>query len=337
MHWYSEAKRDLPWRNTRDPYLIWVSEIILQQTRIEQGLPYYHQFIGAFPDIQALADADESEVLRLWQGLGYYSRARNMLHTARYLTSEHAGRFPTTYSAIKKLKGIGPYTAAAIGSFAFGIAEPVIDGNVFRFSSRYFGIADDIAKAGNRKVFEKVLREILPADQPDVFNQALMEFGALVCKPKPDCDVCPFRLSCYALIHDAVHQLPVNNKRLKMRHRVFNYQVIGFEGEWLLKKRSAGDIWTGLYDFPLVEGDWSPDAQVHQMFGEVVPPTDRVKHLLTHQRLDIGFWRLKACSKKAFRSHADKYNYRRVSLEEMLNLPKPKVVNDFVVNELIKG
>ncbi|MHC2993664.1 adenine glycosylase, partial [Pontibacter sp. HJ8] len=254
--WYQRHKRALPWRETTDPYLIWLSEVILQQTRVKQGLPYYRSFADAYPTVQHLAAAPEDEVLRLWQGLGYYSRARNMHHTARQIVEEYGGVFPDNYETLLKLRGVGSYTAAAIASFAFREQVAVLDGNVFRVLARVFGLSDDIAVPASRKVFQQLANKLIPSDTPDIFNQAVMEFGAIQCTPvMPDCLFCPLQQSCFAFTHGLVQELPVKSKAKAARPRFFHYIVFELEGKYYLRKRLSGDIWEGLYDFYLYESD----------------------------------------------------------------------------------
>ena len=222
IQWYLNNKRDLPWRNTQNPYLIWLSEIMLQQTRVAQGLPYYMAFTNAFPTVFELANASEEQVLKLWQGLGYYSRARNLHKTAQFVASELNGEFPDNNKDLLKLKGIGDYTAAAIASFAYNEAVPVVDGNVFRVLSRYFDIETDISLVTAKKEFSALAFELMPKNDPASFNQAIMEFGALQCVPKnPSCEICVFNSSCAALQKKKVHLLPFKSKKIKVSYRFF--------------------------------------------------------------------------------------------------------------------
>lgn len=255
--WYTDFGRTLPWRGIDDPYRIWLSEIILQQTRIEQGRDYYARFVESFPTVSDLASATEEQVLRLWQGLGYYSRARNLHAAARYIVEHHQGVFPSVYEDILKLKGVGRYTAAAIASFAFRLPYPVIDGNVYRFISRLYGITTPIATDAAYKEFESLLLKQIDRKRPDRFNAALMDFGSLQCKPQPDCGVCPFADECVALKSGRVDLLPVKAPKAKPKDRWFYY----FDLRWqengtfytLMVQRDGKDIWRGLYQFPLLE------------------------------------------------------------------------------------
>src|ERR1035437_3971325 len=228
--WYQQNKRDLPWRMNNDPYSVWVSEIILQQTRIDQGTAYYLRFIRRFPDIESLANSSEEEVLKMWQGLGYYSRARNMHHAARQIMTEFNGRFPDSYNIIRTLKGVGDYTAAAIASISFGSENVVIDGNVYRVLSRIFGIATPIDTTNGKKEFSILAHSLLDKQNPGIFNEALMEFGALQCVPRnPLCIQCPFQDRCVALKNNQIDQFPVKSKQPKQKNRYFNYLFINYE------------------------------------------------------------------------------------------------------------
>jgi len=301
--WYLKNLRALPWRETTNPYKIWLSEIILQQTRVDQGLPYYHRFIGQYPTISDLANAPDDEVMKLWQGLGYYSRAKNLLHTARIIATEYHGVFPTTFELIKQMKGIGDYTAAAIASFAFNVKQPVLDGNVYRFITRLYGIETPIDKKETRKAVMEVLLHLMDETQkPAVLNQALMEFGALQCTPKkPKCEACPFVQDCFAIKENKVGILPMKGKPIKIRDRYLNYFVfITPDHRTYIKKRIEKDVWLNLYDFPLIETltnqtmkeltlhpdfkTWTKSSKVKAI--EVCP---LVLHKLSHQNLFVTF------------------------------------------------
>jgi A/G-specific adenine glycosylase len=305
--WYLRNKRDLPWRKTVDPYKIWLSEIMLQQTRVAQGTPYFLSFTTAFPTVFDLAAANEEQVLKLWQGLGYYSRARNLHKTAQYVANELSGIFPDNYNDLLKLKGVGEYTAAAIASFSYNEPVPVVDGNVFRVLSRYFDVETDIAAASAKKEFAALAFELMPKDSPALFNQAIMEFGALQCVPKsPNCGVCIFNTSCVALQKKKVDQLPVKSKKLKVRNRFFNYLVVSDDNEnTIIQKRTAKGIWHNLYEFPLIETDAPEDfdfisANIQEEFFEnntVISIEDcnhkSIIHKLSHQHLHIKFWKIR--------------------------------------------
>mgnify|MGYP000147066310 CR=1 FL=1 len=252
--WYQEHKRDLPWRHSTNPYVLWLSEIILQQTRVDQGLPYFHRFLTHYPTIADFAAASEGEILNDWQGLGYYSRARNMHHTAKMVMEQFDGRFPSSYDDLVRLKGVGDYTAAAISSFSSNEARAVLDGNVFRVLARYFGIDTPINSSKGKKQFSELAQELLPPKLAGVYNQAIMEFGALQCKPKsPLCETCPLRTGCTAFSTNQIQNLPVKLKQKPARKRFFNYVVLLHGDSIAMQQRGAGDIWQGLYEFPLLE------------------------------------------------------------------------------------
>jgi len=300
--WYNKNKRDLPWRYTRNPYLIWLSEIILQQTRIEQGLSYYIKFAENYPDVVSLANAKEDDVLKMWQGLGYYSRARNLHAAAKQITGEFDGKFPSDYDSIRLLKGVGDYTAAAIASFAFDLKYPVVDGNVFRFLSRYFGIETPIDTSAGKKQFTEIAGELLKDAPPAIFNQAIMEFGARQCKPSnPDCGNCPLHSSCFAVENKAVTLFPVKKNKTKTRNRFFNYLVIHQKDSVYIKKRSAKDIWIGLHDFPLIEtkkrmkestilqsSEWKETFSGRKT--KLISVSSEYKHVLSHQLIYAKFF-----------------------------------------------
>lgn len=308
LHWYNQHKRELPFRQTRDPYKIWLSEVILQQTRVEQGMPYYHSFTDTFPTIVDLANAPEQQVMRLWQGLGYYSRARNLHQTAKIVASEYKGKFPKTYEEIAKLKGVGPYTAGAIASISFDEKAAAVDGNVYRFLSRYFGIKTPVPSEKARKEFSALVLDLMQNAKPGEFNQALIEFGALVCKPQPTCLLCPFNASCFALNKGKIAELPVKNKMAKRRTRYFNYIILKSKNQLLLQQRTAKDIWQQLYEFPLVEskephpltpspkerGDIIAGKEIHSYLAKnktnLIPVSQPLKHVLSHQDIMATFY-----------------------------------------------
>ena len=290
LQWFQTNGRTLPWRETRDPYAIWLSEIILQQTRIEQGRPYWERFMKRWPTVEALANATEDEVLREWQGLGYYSRARN-LHTAAKQVVARGG-FPTTIEGIKALKGIGDYTAASIGSIAFDLPAAVVDGNVYRVLSRHYGIATPINTTEGKKEFTALAQSLLPTDQASAFNQAMMDFGATQCTPtSPSCEQCPLAESCVALREGRISELPVKQRTLKVKERHLTYVYIRCNGYTALHRRPAGDIWQGLYECVP-----HSDLQVGELWlTEKVPCgaiqlRQNVKHVLTHRILYADFW-----------------------------------------------
>ena len=295
IDWYSKYKRELPWRNTTSPYHVWLSEIILQQTRVSQGLDYYNKFVESYPTIEDLAHDTEDNVLKLWQGLGYYSRARNLHATAKVVSNELNGVFPLTYDEIIKLKGIGAYTAAAISSFCYGEKKAVVDGNVYRVLSRYFVINTPIDSTIGKKEFQELAQECLSIDHPGEYNQAIMEFGALQCTPSPNCGVCPLRVSCNAFGNAIVKAFPVKEKKIKVRDRYFNFIVIGDDDSFYIQKRAAKDIWQNLYQFPLIESEkevLSPFELKDSILSNAVflRVSEQFKHLLSHQRIYTKFW-----------------------------------------------
>jgi len=303
--WYSIYKRDLPWRNTHNPYLIWLSEIILQQTRIDQGLAYYNRFAAEFPTISALANASEDQILKLWQGLGYYSRARNLHFTAKYILQNYGGVFPKDYNSILSLKGIGEYTAAAIASISFNLEYPTVDGNVFRVLSRFFGISEPIDTGNGRKIFNDMAKELIRGTDPGMHNQAIMEFGALQCTPKnPDCLGCPLNEKCFAFLNHRISELPVKQNKTKQRDRYFTYIVLSFRNQTWLRKRVKNDIWKNLYEFPLIETLDEIETEKLMMqteFQRIIPIADQAIienvsdwkiHILSHQRIHYRFIRI---------------------------------------------
>ena len=301
--WYLQNKRDLPWRTTVNPYKIWLSEIILQQTRVDQGMSYYFKFIENFPTINELALASEQEVLKLWQGLGYYSRARNLHFSAKYIVNELNGEFPKTYSELIKLKGVGDYTASAIASICYNEATAVVDGNVYRVLARYFGISTAINSTKGIKEFKELAQQLIDVTNPGTHNQAIMEFGARMCKPQnPNCEICPLNNSCLALSRKQIKELPVKEKKLKIKNRYFNYLVINTTNNTTkLIKRGKG-IWQNLYEFPLVETLHEIDENKlieSEMFNNLfnaAPVTiklfnkELIVHKLSHQHIYTKFW-----------------------------------------------
>ncbi|MBL7950527.1 MAG: A/G-specific adenine glycosylase [Flavobacteriales bacterium] len=302
LPWYREHHRPLPWRETRDPYRIWLSEVILQQTRVDQGMAYWHRFVERYPGVKDLAKAPEDEVLRLWQGLGYYSRARNLRVAAQQVMEQHTGTFPTEFAALRALKGVGDYTAAAIGSIAFGLSEPVVDGNVYRVLSRVFGIATPIDSTAGRNQFRELAGKLMDRSQPGDHNQAVMELGAIVCTPKsPRCGECPLAAKCMARSTDRIAELPVKAGKTKVRGRHFNYIRIVDKRALFLLKRTGKDIWQGLYELPLIETEkaMTPKAferWLGEAFGKgwIVEGTHGpVKHVLSHQVIHAMFWEVR--------------------------------------------
>ncbi len=332
LQWYLQYKRDLPWRKTTDAYPIWLSEIMLQQTRVAQGMPYFLSFIERFPTVFDLAKADEEHVLKLWQGLGYYSRARNMHKTSQIIASEFNGNFPNKYTELLKLKGIGDYTAAAIASFAFNEVVPVVDGNVFRVLSRYFNVETDISSATAKKEFAALAKELMPTNNPALFNQAIMEFGALQCVPKnPDCGICVFSSSCAALQKNKVNQLPIKTKKTKVRNRYFHYLIFqDNDNATILNKRTAKGIWHNLYEFPAIETEEATSQETiiariksdfhHLDITAVFAFEDPIIHKLSHQHLSISFYKVNV-SKKLVGG---------IDLKSIQQFPFPIVIFNFI-------
>jgi len=331
--WYNQNRRDLPWRNTTDPYIIWLSEIILQQTRVDQGMPYFYRFAEAYPTVSDFASATEDEILKLWQGLGYYSRGRNMLKTAQLVQQKFGGKFPDQYDDLISLKGIGEYTAAAISSFASNQAKAVVDGNVNRVIARYMGISEPINSTKGKKLFQQLADELLNQDSPGLHNQAMMEFGALQCKPKsPNCSICPVNTGCYGYKHNKVNELPVKLKTVKIKNRYFNYFLIADAGKLLLNKRGENDIWANMYDLPLIEttGLLSPEelfasADMISTFGiipQIISISPLQKHILTHQYIHARFYHI-----YLEQNNFDlKSTYFFTEVKNLNNLALPKIV-----------
>lgn len=333
ISWYLQHKRELPWRNTSDPYKVWLSEVILQQTRVAQGLPYYKNFVKHFPTVFDLAQADEEQVLKIWQGLGYYSRARNLHYTAQYVSENLNGKFPKSYNELLKLKGVGSYTAAAIASFSYEEPVAVLDGNVFRVLARYFGIETDISSTQAKKEFQQMANEVLDKKRPGLFNQAIMEFGALQCVPKsPNCENCIFNDSCTALQQKKTHLLPVKLKKTKVNQRFLNYLVFLDKNQHtLINKRTQNGIWRNLYEFPLLEFQQNTDSkivqkQIQQTYAKEYAIKNismfherEIVHKLSHQHLHILFWRIEV-------DHLS----GGISISDAKDYPFPIVIYNFI-------
>lgn len=333
-YWYTKHKRKLPWRNTTDPYQIWVSEIILQQTKVAQGLPYFLKFMSHFPTIFDFANASEGEILKLWQGLGYYSRARNMHFTAKYITEHLDGIFPTSFEGLIKLKGIGEYTASAMASFCFGEPKAVVDGNVYRVLSRYFNIDMEINTSKGVRYFKNLAQEILDVKKPDIHNQAIMEFGALQCVPKkPKCKVCPLASRCLAMIKNKVSVLPRKLKKQNITKVNFHYLVYqDKKNHFLFEQRQGKSIWKNLYQFPLYATEKKATKTiVKEYFNNILENQNRIAtlhlynknpiiHKLTHKHIKTSFWIAKTTGvlKNA------------ISSEEIKSLPVPVLIDNFM-------
>lgn len=334
ISWYSVNKRNLPWRSTTNPYYIWLSEIILQQTQVAQGLPYYHAFITNYPTVFDIAKAEESQVLKLWQGLGYYSRARNLHASAKYIVSELNGVFPNTFTEILKLKGVGDYTASAIASISFNEPTAVVDGNVYRVLARIYGIYTPINTGKGFKEFKALAQELIDKKQPATFNQAVMEFGARLCRPKnPDCPNCPFNNTCIALEKNAIDVLPVKLKALKVKKKYFNFIVILSEdGKTIVEQREGSGIWQNLYQFPLIESKKSVEFSViaddlkdfiplkNKVFDLSLYNEKAIIHKLSHQHLYTKFWIVSLKSSLP----------EGISVKKIHDFPVPILISNFI-------
>lgn len=333
IHWYLQNDRSLPWRKTKNPYFIWLSEIILQQTRVAQGMPYYLKFAEAFPTVFDLAEASETSVLKLWQGLGYYSRARNLHFAAKQVVHDYQGVFPDTYKELIKLKGVGDYTASAISSICFDEPNAVVDGNVYRVLARYFGVSTPINSSKGIKEFKALAQELIDESQPGTYNQALMEFGALHCKPQnPFCETCPFSSSCLALQKHKVKELPVKEKKIKIKKRYLNYLVIhSAKGNTVLRERKGKGIWQGLYEFPCIESETlASEEEIYNskeflaLFNNepsvVLFNEKEIIHKLSHQHLYTRFWIIEA----------DEVSEPVVSWSKITQFPVPVLISNFI-------
>jgi A/G-specific adenine glycosylase len=335
IKWYKENKRDLPWRDTTDPYKIWLSEIILQQTRVDQGLSYYLKFIKNFPTIDKLANAKEEKILKLWQGLGYYSRARNLHFTAKHIVTNYNSKFPENYKEIIALKGIGEYTAAAISSFSYNMPYPVIDGNVYRVLARFFDISAPIDSTLGKKEFKALAEELIDKKNPAEYNQAIMEFGAIHCKPKqPNCEDCIFNSKCLGLKNNSISSLPFKEKKTKVRNRFFNYLVFTDKHHTLIKNRTEKDIWQGLFDFPLIETTKSIDQfenlnleqykKLNTLTAKSIQKSTEYIHVLSHQKIHATFWTIQLDAVSIIHT-----NELKILKKEFENYPVPKLIENF--------
>lgn len=332
VEWYRLNKRDLPWRAENEPYLIWLSEIILQQTRVDQGMPYYLKFSRELPTVKAFANASEDKILKLWQGLGYYSRARNMHYTAKDIVNNYSGKFPDTYEGLLKLKGVGEYTAAAIASFCYNLPHPVIDGNVYRVLSRYYGIETPIDSTEGKKQFKQLADEVMDKDNPGEYNQAIMEFGALHCTPQnPNCIECPIQNSCIAYASNTATNLPVKAKKAKQRRVFYNYMVIVNRDKTYIQKRDDKSIWKNMYEFPLIETNNEVDLNEllkHPTFELVIKDSNitvdkiiKLKHILSHRIIEATFYKIYA-EPKHFTNISDIFEVSIGKLKTEYALPR---------------
>ena len=324
--WYKNNQRNLPWRNTKDPYLIWLSEIILQQTKVDQGLPYYNKLSKYFPTVFDLANAKEEKVLKLWQGLGYYSRARNLHQSAKFIVNELDGIFPDNYQGIIKLKGVGEYTASAVSSFAFNEKKAVVDGNVYRVLSRFFGVSTPIDSKKGKKEINGKANEVLPLKHVPTYNQAIMDFGALQCKPKkPKCNDCPLSESCYAKTNNQIHLFPVKSNKIKIKKRCFNYLVLTNETHIYIEKRIQNDIWKNLYQFPMIEcesDNFNPFNYINRK-AQLINKSN-VKHQLSHQKISAIFWHFD------INNTTTNIKSKAIKLNQLHKYPVPKIVENYI-------
>lgn len=330
IKWYNLHKRDLPWRETKDPYKIWLSEIILQQTQVIQGTSYYLKFIKNYPTLKKLANAPIDSILKDWQGLGYYSRARNLHYTACQILEKNNGKFPGTYHEIRNLKGIGDYTAAAIASFSFDIPYAVLDGNVYRVLSRIFGIKTPIDSVAGKKVFKDLAQSLLDVKHPADYNQAIMEFGSRQCKPSnPDCGKCPLSEKCWAFKHDAIKVLPIKEKKIKVKHRHLNYFVLKNNNKVAFFRRNEKDIWQGLNEFYLIETkepvsfeDLLP--QLIKKFKKIKlsATSKEIKHLLSHQLLFCRFYVIEVS--------INRRDYEWIAIKDLQKLAWPRLIDNYI-------
>ncbi|HSU27056.1 MAG TPA: A/G-specific adenine glycosylase [Chitinophagaceae bacterium] len=337
LKWNEEKnKRQMPWKGERDPYKIWLSEIILQQTRVGQGLAYYHRFIETFPTIQQLAKASDEKIYKCWEGLGYYTRCRNLIKTARYIVKEHKGKFPSTYPEILELAGVGPYTAAAIASFAFNQPHAVVDGNVFRVLARVFGISQPTDSSAGKKFFTALADKLLDKDKPGIYNQALMDFGAVICKPvNPLCNACPFNKTCSAFLNNKINELPVKEKKLIIKKRWFYFLVMEFDKKIAIQKREEKDIWQQLFTFPLIE------SKIETTKKQILSAAEKRKWLiknkyetlgispvlqqqLTHQLIKSRFIHVRVRQKPTIKN-----NWRWVPQKTLEHYAFPKLMDDY--------
>ncbi len=332
--WYRQNKRDLPWRNTKNAYFIWLSEIILQQTRVNQGMNYYLKFISHYPEIEDLANASEQEVLSDWQGLGYYSRARNLHHAAREVVAQYNGVFPQTFEEIKKLKGIGDYTASAIASFAFDLPHAVVDGNVFRVLSRVFDIETPIDSTEGKKIFDALAKELLGDNPPAIHNQAIMEFGALQCVPaNPPCQICPLIAMCQAYRNGTISERPQKQGKIVPRNRYFHYLQFAENDKIIIEKRIQKDIWQHLFQFPLIETteNISRDevqALISEKYGlKPISLSPQIKHILTHQRIHAHVWKFETFPDP---SKMDE-SWIVIPQEDLSNYPIPRILDRYLL------
>jgi len=323
--WYRQNSRSLPWRDTNNPYFIWLSEIILQQTRIDQGRAYYEKFTSNYPNIIDLANADEQQILNDWQGLGYYSRARNVHYSAKLIRDEVDGEFPTNYNDILKLKGVGSYTAAAISSFAFKEKKAVVDGNVYRLLSRVFDIPTPIDSSKGQKEFQLLADELIPENHPDIHNQAIMELGAIVCTPKkPNCDTCPLIELCVSRQNKTIPIRPVKAKKTKVRDRYFHYLIYNENGSIFIEQRTQKGIWQNMYQFPLLEAESSNTASIRDNWKNQSKESHEITHKLSHQTIYATFHHIDNHPSEIGKSWIE------IKKEDIQDFPLPRIIDRYL-------
>jgi len=335
IEWYTINKRDLPWRKTLDPYKIWVSEIILQQTQIKTGIKYYQNFIKKFPNIQSLSEAKDIDVLKIWQGLGYYRRALNMLETAKKINTTYNKGFPSHYNELIQLKGIGEYTAAAISSICFNEKRAVLDGNVYRVLSRVYNISDPINANNSKKKFQKIANKLISHSQPGIYNQAIMDFGSIHCKQhNPKCNTCPIQKKCQSFELNLVNRRPIKTIKKKYKIRYFNYFVVEKDNYIMIQQRNNNDIWRQLYELPLLESPHPLDREAlvsnkffKQFQSRNVSYHYKTQHLLSHQKLIISFWKINT-TKIEFDNL-----FKKIKLSEIREYPFPKPLKKYFDKE----
>ncbi len=344
LEWFAESHRPLPWKDTKDAYLIWLSEIILQQTRVEQGLPYFERFRERYPSVHDLADAPEDEVMRMWEGLGYYSRARNLHFTAKHIAYDLDGKFPDTHAGIRALKGVGDYTAAAIASFAYDLPHAVVDGNVYRVLSRYFGEETPIDTTQGKKLFAALADELLDKKNPATYNQAIMDFGATHCMPKkPLCASCLMKNNCVAFAENTVHLLPIKSKKMKKITRYFHYLVLNEGGKVWLRKRGPGDIWQNLYDFPIIEKEKTLTLSELEKTNEWLTFFPKKKYhtkkisrpfsqTLTHRKIIAVFVEIDLDED----FDGEKYGFVQVARADFDRYAFPRILNDYLKDDVLE-
>ena len=345
LEWFATNHRPMPWKGEKNPYLVWLSEIILQQTTVRQGLPYFERFAERYPSVNALADAPEDDVMKLWEGLGYYSRARNLHATAKHIAYELSGSFPTSYEGLLTLKGVGSYTAAAIASFAFGLPCAVVDGNVYRVLARYFGVEDAIDLPSSKRFFTELANELLGKNDPADFNQAIMDFGATHCTPaNPNCKNCSLATKCVAFLENKVNILPIKIKKIEKKERFFNYLIINSDKFVFIKKRLEKDIWQNLYEFPLIETadlvENLSNSNENTAFTEGVLALKNFrfikksmpkKQLLTHRKIIATFWELQADNDFVLNNS----EYLKIERKTLKNFAFPKVIDLYLQEKVL--